>query len=45
MRSSAGPKRWFWELLQNAVDTISDYDDKMDKPDYIDPVQPEIKLL
>lgn len=28
MRSSAGPKRWFWELLQNAVDTISDYDDK-----------------
>jgi len=24
MRSPAGPKRWFWELLQNAVDTVSD---------------------
>jgi len=24
MRSNAGPKRWFWELLQNAIDTIAD---------------------
>lgn len=24
MRSSAGPKRWFWELLQNAIDTIAE---------------------
>lgn len=23
MRSEAGPRRWFWELLQNAIDTIS----------------------
>lgn len=23
MRSDSGPKRWFWELLQNAADTIS----------------------
>jgi hypothetical protein len=28
MRSPAGPKRWFWELLQNAVDTISDEPDR-----------------
>lgn len=23
VRSPAGPKRWFWELLQNAIDSIS----------------------
>lgn len=28
MRSEAGPKRWFWELLQNAIDTIVNEDDR-----------------
>lgn len=28
MRSQAGPKRWFWELLQNALDTISEDDSR-----------------
>lgn len=28
MRSKAGPKRWFWELLQNAIDTIAEEDDR-----------------
>lgn len=28
MRSNEGPKRWFWELLQNAIDTISELPDQ-----------------
>lgn len=28
MRSDSGPKRWFWELLQNAADTISKEPDR-----------------